>query len=88
MHYLYELFRFIENLNYANALNVRNCVNSKRNCAHYMYGLSEYAKNLNPMNYVSNEKLCTLDVRIVWICKKFVYTELRKFNGKLRTLYV
>ena len=55
---MYRFFRFTKNLNYADVLNVQICVNSKRNCAHYMYGLCEYAKNLNPKNYVNSTINC------------------------------
>ena len=32
--------------------------------------------------------ICTIYVRKVWICRKVQYPKLRKFNGKLSTLYM
>ena len=70
----------------AEKLKIQNCINSTGNCEHYMYGLFGFAEKLNIQNCVNStrncrnieypelrkfdEKLCTLDVRIVWICRK------------------
>ena len=40
-----------------------------------------FAKKIeNPELHKFNGKLCTLYVRIVWICREIEYLELRKFN--------
>ena len=60
VHYIYELSGFAEKLN------IQKCINSTRNCADCL--------DLQKIEYLelreSNRKLCTLDVRIVWICRK------------------
>ena len=77
---MYGFYEFTEKLN------IQNCINSTRNCVHHMYGLSGFAEKLNIQNCVNStrncrnieypevrkfdRKLCTLDVRIVWICRK------------------
>ena len=33
--------------------NIQNCINSTRNCEHYMYGLFGFAKKLNIQNCVN-----------------------------------
>ena len=54
-----------------------------------MYGFFGLKKKIeHPKLCKSDGKLCTLDVRIVCICRKIEYLELCKFNGKLCTLYV
>ena len=40
----------------------------------------------NPEQHKFNGKLCTLNIRTVWICIYIENLELRKFNGKLCTL--
>ena len=78
---------------FAERLNIQNCVNLTRYCMHYMYGLFWFTENMNSKNTLNmelhkfNVKLCTLYVRIVWICR-FEYLKLYKFNEKLCTLDV
>ena len=66
----------------------KNSINLTGNCVHCTYGLFRFAKKLNIQNCVFHNKLCTLYVQIVRICRKIKYLELRKFNEKLCTLYV
>ena len=60
------------------------------NCVNYMYGIAGITKKKNeyPELCKFNRNLCTLYVRIIWICKKIEYPESRKFDGKLCILYV
>ena len=44
---MYELSRFVKNLNFVDMFNIQNCANSMGNCVHQMYGLSRFVKNLN-----------------------------------------
>ena len=60
-----------------------------------MYRLFEFARKFEYKKLRTfNEKLCTLDIRIVGICKKFgfcgyiEYTKLCKLKGKLCILDV
>ena len=74
---MYGLSGFVENLNSTNMLNVQNvqnCVNSSGNCVPQILGLCGFAKNIQyPQLPKFNGKLCTLNVWIAWICKKFEY---------------
>ena len=57
-----------------------------------MYRLFEFARKFEYKKFRKfNEKLCTLDVWIIWICRKFEFwryvecTKLRKLNEKVCT---
>ena len=39
-------------------LNIQNCVNSTKNCVHYMYGMPKFAKRLNFQNCVNSTGNC------------------------------
>ena len=71
---MYGLSGFVKNLNSTNTLNEQNRVNSTENCVHQMYKLSRYAEKLNIQTlHQFNDKFGTLDVQIVWNCRKFKY---------------
>ena len=44
---MFKFSAFAENYNLTNMLNEKNCVNSTRNCVHWMYRLSGFAENYN-----------------------------------------
>ena len=70
-------------------LNVRNCVNLKENCVHYICKNVWICKKIDCREMRKfNGKLCTLNVRNVRICREIVYPELRKLNEKFYTLYM
>ena len=76
---MYGLTGFAENSN------IQKYVNSTVNCVHQMYKLSGFAKKFKFCGYVGCTELQkfnanTIDVRIVWIWRKFEYLELHKFN--------
>ena len=79
---MYGMSRFAEKLN------VQICENSMGNCVHFMYGISGFAEKLNIPNFENSTENCIIYVWNVCICKKIECPELRKFNGKLCTLYV
>ena len=73
----------------AEKLNIQNCLNSTGNCVHYMYGWSGFAEKLNIQNSVNLTGNCVHYMyRSYGFAKKIEYLELRKFNGKLCTLYI
>ena len=50
-HYIYEMSGLEEK-------NIQNCVNSTRNCAHFMYGYSGLSKNWNILNCINSTANC------------------------------
>ena len=42
----------------AKKLNIKNQLNSTRNCVHYMYGWYGFAEKLNIQNYVNSLRNC------------------------------
>ena len=82
--YMYRMSGFAENLN------VQNCKNSTANCVHYIFTecLSLQKIWLSRTVKIQLEIVYTIYVRNVSICRKILYPELRKFNGKLCTLYI
>ena len=84
VHYMHGLSGLAEKLN------IPNYIYSMGNCVHY-----KYTKYLNlQKNWISRttkiqwEIVYNMYVRNVRICWKIEYPELRKFNGKLFTLYM
>ena len=75
---------------FAENLNVQNCKNSTANCVHYIFTecLSLQKIWLSRTVKIQLEIVYTIYVRNVSICRKILYPELRKFNGKLCTLYI
>ena len=70
-------------------LNIQNSENSTGNSILYMYGMSGFAENwISRIAKIQREIVYIIYVQKVWICRKIEYPELRKFNGKLYTLYM
>ena len=58
-------------------------------CTLYLYGTMGFEKKLiSRTAKIQREIVYIIYVQNVWICRKIEYLELRKFNGKLCTLYV
>ena len=54
------------------------------NGIHSMYGFSKFANEIKYPNLRKvSGKFCTLDVRIVWICKNIEYPDLRKLQREI-----
>ena len=83
VHWMFGLLRFAENFY------IRNCINSVGNCIHQVYGFAKNLNSTNCLDFIkksecckyvvcielckSNRKFCTLNVRIVQICRKFEF---------------
>ena len=80
---MYRLSRFAKNLD------IHNCVISTGNWVRYMYIFFGFKNNNNKnelCGYVEGTKLRRFEIVCIrctdcWICRKFEYPELRKFNG-------
>ena len=75
---------------FAAKLNIQNCENSTGNCVYYICTeCLDLQKNwISRTAKIQWEIVYSIYVRNVWICCKIEYPELRKFNGKLCTLYM
>ena len=76
---MYGLSGFVEKLT------IQNCVNSTKNCVHYMY-IYRKIEYLELRKF--DEKLSTLYAQNVWVCQKIGNQELCKLNVKLCILNV
>ena len=84
MLYMYGMSGF------AKKLNIQNCEISKANFVHYICtkGLDLQKNWISRTTKIQWEIVYIIYVRKVWICRKIEYSELRKFIGKLCTLYM
>ena len=82
--YMYGMFGFAEKLN------IQNCENSMGNCVYYICTQRlDLLKNwISRTAKIRGKILYVIQVWNVWICRKIEYPDLRKFNGKLCTLYM
>ena len=82
--YMYRMTGFAEKLN------IQNCENSMGNCVQYIctQRLDLLQNWISRTAKIQREIVYIIYVRNVWICKKIEYPELRKFNGKLCTVYM
>ena len=82
--YMYRMTGFVEKLN------IQRVKNSTGNCVHYICTeCLDLQKNwISRTAKIQWEIVYGIYVRNVWICCKIEYPELRKFNGKLCTLYM
>ena len=83
IHFMYGMSGFAENLN------IMNCVNSTVYLIHKGWDCLDLQKIwMFRTAKIHREIVYIIYVRNVWICRKIEYPELRKFNGKLCTLYM
>ena len=59
-------------------INIQNCVNSTRNCGHYMYGFFGFGENLNIQNSEYSIGNC-----VQYMCELFGFTENLNFMDSL-----
>ena len=71
-------------------LSIQNYVNWRRNFEHYICTKCLYLQNnwISRTSKIQQEIVYIIYIRNVWICRKIESPELRKFNGKLFTLYM
>ena len=86
VYYMYGMYGF------ADKLNIQIWINSTENSVHYvhyLYGQSGFAKKSIIQNAVNSLGIVyIISTQCLDLQKKLIFPELRKFNGKLCTLYV
>ena len=82
--FMYRMTGFVEKLN------IRRVENSMGNCVHYIHTeCLDLPKNwISRTVKIQQEIVSIIYVQNVWISYKIEYPKLRKFNGKLCTLYM